>query len=120
MKLDFRKFIFPIILSVVLWSILFFTRTGEPYYALEAFWLVGIILLLLTLLFWVTNEGVFNSISWGFGKILDIFRPVPKQTLKYIEYVEAKRSKPKISTAPYAIIGAAFFMIGLIWWLIIN
>lgn len=119
MKKTLKKFIFPGILTIIIWSLLFFLRMKEPYYALDAFWLTGIFLLLQALIYWVTNEGVFNAINWGFGKIIDLFRAVPKVPMKYFEYVEAKRDKPKLSVWPSFTIGIIFFLVGIIWWLLI-
>lgn len=114
-----RKFIIPSIFAVLLWGTLFFSRMKEPYYALEAFWITGIIFIMVALLLWVSNEGVFFIFSWGFGKIVDLFRSVPKNTLKYIEYIEAKKEKPRTPFLPTLAIGLAFFAVGLIWWLLI-
>jgi len=92
---------------------------GETYYALEAFWITGIFLLLQALMYWVTNEGVFYTITWSIGKIIDMFRRTPKYPMKFFEYVEMKRDKPKLDVWPTLSIGIVFFSIGLIWWLII-
>jgi len=115
-----KKFIFPGIIAIVVWSLLFFLRMGETYYALEAFWITGIFLLLQALIYWVSNEGAFYIIVWGVGKIIDMFRKTPKYPMSYFEYVEAKRENRKLDVWPTLSLGAVFFMVGLIWWLIIS
>ena len=120
MKRHLKKFIYPIVLAIIIWSVLFFARIGADYYALEAFWLTGIFLILQSLLFWVSSEGVFNTITWGFGRLFDSFRSRPKYNMKYFEFVELKKEKKKVSPWPSLIIGGLFFIIGLVWWLIIS
>lgn len=114
-----KKLIVPGIITIIIWALLFFLRMGEPYYALEAFWITGIFMLLQAFIYWITNEGIFYGLSWSMGKILDMFRRNPKYPMKYFEYVQMKRERPKLDIWPTFIIGIIFFLIGLIWWLLI-
>jgi hypothetical protein len=91
---------------------------SERFYVVDAFTITGVFLLLLALATFVSNEGVFNAVTWGFGKIFDMFRSVPKNNLKYFEYVEAKREKDKIFLWPTVIVGTVFFLVGILIYLI--
>lgn len=120
MKFPYKKMIYPVTLSIILWATLFFARKGKDHYALESVWLTGIFLLLQGMMFFVSREGVFHSIRWGFGRIVDIFRVKPKYSMQYHEYVEMRNSKTRVAVWPSFLVGAIFFLIGLIWWLIIR
>lgn len=114
-----KKLIYPSILAVVIWAILFFTRMGEDHYVLDSIWVTGLLVLLQGLLFWTTQEGVFDTIRWGVGKFTDMFRKETKYNMKYYEYVQIRRAKPKTAIWPSLLVGGLLFIVGVIWWVII-
>lgn len=114
-----KKFIYPSVVAIVVWAMIFFGKMGEDNYIIDSIWVSGLIVLLLALLIWTTQEGAFDSIRWGFGKMFDMFRKTPKYDMKYIEYVEMKKEKEKTKVWPSLVVGGVLFLVGVIWWLII-
>lgn len=103
-----------VVISQILFWVLFILNPSEEYATLDAFFVTGFSMLLFAGLRLMTSEGVFYSVNWGMKKMTDLFRKTPKYNYKFFEYVESRRNEPKAVLWPNAAVGLIYFVISLI------
>ncbi len=108
------KITLNIIVSLILFSIIFFVRFEIDHYIIDSFTLTGLVFLLFAALKFVISEGVFNSIEWSLKKFSDFFRKIPKYNYKYHDFIALKNEKDRPLLWPTVLIGGIYFGIGLI------
>lgn len=116
---DNRKIIISLItnaaIAILLFFTIFFARLGIDHYVADSFSVTGILMLLFAALKFAASEGVFFIVGWSFKKIVDAFRKVPKyKNMKYHDYIEMKQEEERMILWPTLVVGAIFFIIGLI------
>ena len=103
------------VIAILLFLTIFFSRLGIDHYVADSFSVTGILMLLFTGLKFAASEGVFYILGWSFKKIADAFRREPKyRNMKYHDYIAMKNEEEKMILWPTVLVGAVFFIVGLI------
>jgi hypothetical protein len=88
----------------------------QARYLCDAFSVVGLVYLLMGSLLLLSNEGAFDSMTYGVKKTMSYLKLANKEKLaaSYFDYVQAKSQNPKVNIQVFLIIGSLFLAIGIV------
>ncbi len=105
--------------SAFVFLTIFFSRFKIDHYIADSFSVTGVIMLGYAAIKFIASEGMFNILGFFAYKLVNTFKRNPQTNYKYYEYVEMKNGEAKPKLWPTLIVGAVYFIIGLILSLVI-
>lgn len=94
------------------------TATVERYRILaDAFTIPGTILVMVAALIWISSEGMFDGLTYAFGRIGSRLIPFYKGSLKHETYYDYKQSKGNDRPHGYGFlffVGVAFLAVAVV------
>ncbi|MCR5787329.1 MAG: DUF3899 domain-containing protein [Acholeplasmatales bacterium] len=116
-----KRYLIAFGVALVLWLIILALHKFDGLYNFEeATFSVGAIFLCIGGLSFTNNQGVFDSLSYGFNKIFYSFKGKQKYS-HYYDYLTAKepaREKGKYGWTTYVVVGFTFLLAALILYII--
>lgn len=118
-----KRYFITIAVGLVMAAWIFFTRDIPPveghnmtfHILSEALFVPGVFIFAAGILMWVSNEGVFNGVSYGLQALWKAFtdRKNPKMQESYYDYHIRKTGK-KVRFGHLLIVGSVFLVLSII------
>ena len=118
-----KRYFITIAVGLILAAWVFFTRDLEPveghnmtfHILSEALFVPGIFIFAAGILMMVSNEGIFNGVSYGLQAIWKAMsdRKNPKMDESYYDY-HLRKSGHKVRYGPLLIVGSVFLVLSII------
>ncbi len=110
----------------ILWLRNFWTETdlAQKYRILsDAFTVPGVILIMVSLLIWVSSEGFFDGITYALKQVSGMFIPSVGRKYKHVKYHEYKAEKKEKRLHGYwflLFVGLVFVAIAVVFLILFN
>ena len=87
----------------------------------NAFTIPGVVIMMCGALVWISQQGMFDTLSYAGKMVVDQFRPSVYKHCKYGDYVMEKRENRKKGGFGFlVIVGGVFFAVGIVFNILFN